>query len=285
MLDAVLKYLAPRAGEAYLDATAGFGGHAQKILERTLNQKGSVLVDRDEQAVKFLRREFPGVNIMHRDYLSASKELHASTRQFDLILADLGVSSPQLLSPERGFSFSSSGPLDMRMDQRQKLGAESLLNTLDERSLTEILKAYGEEPKARQIAKRIVLARPLHSTDELVRIVGRAWPRWGRVHPATRTFQAVRIAVNDELGQLSASLPLWLNLLKPGGRLAIISFHSLEDRIVKRFFADNSGTYEAELILLTKRPVIAEPSEITSNPRARSAKLRAVAKIKIQKKG
>jgi 16S rRNA (cytosine1402-N4)-methyltransferase len=287
LLDAVLHYLAPRAGEAYLDVTAGYGGHARTILERTLNHKSSVLVDRDGQAAAALSREFKpkGVQIMHQDFWSASQSLAANDQSFDLILADLGVSSLQLEHAERGFSFSSPGPLDMRMDERQELTAKSLVNSLDEKRLAEVLKLYGEEPKARSIARRIIAARPISSTQELARIVGHAWPRRGRIHPATRSFQALRIAVNDELGQLTASLPLWLKMLNPGGRLVVISFHSLEDRLAKRFLADHSGTYDSELTILTKRPITADATEIASNPRARSAKLRAAAKIKNQKKG
>jgi 16S rRNA (cytosine1402-N4)-methyltransferase len=286
LLDAVLHYLAPRAGEAYLDVTAGYGGHAKAVLERTLNPKQAVLIDRDEKAVEALRRDFPaeGEQILHQDFLSASQKLVNDSRSFDMILADLGLNSPQVDRAERGFSFSMSGPLDMRMDQRQELNADNLVNTLDEKSLAEVLTRYGEEPKARQIARRIIAARPIGSTQELARVIGRAWPGFSRTNPATRSFQALRIAVNDELGQLSDSLPLWLNLLNPGGRMAIISFQSLEDRIVKRFFADNSGTYDTELTVLTKRPITGDATEISSNPRARSAKLRAAAKIKTKRK-
>jgi 16S rRNA (cytosine1402-N4)-methyltransferase len=285
LLEAVLTYLAPRAGEAYLDVTAGYGGHARAILERTLNPSDSVLVDRDGRAVAALRRDSAAqrAQILHQDFLSASRKLAAKDHQFDLILADLGLSSPQLAQTERGFSFSSFGPLDMRMDERQELTADSLVNRLDEKRLAEVLRQYGEEPKARLIARRIVAARPIRTTEQLAKIIGRAW-RLSQRHPATRSFQALRIAVNDELGQLEAGLPLWAEMLRPGGRLVVISFHSLEDRLVKRFLAEHSGTYDAELTLLTKRPVTADAAQIAFNPRARSAKLRAAAKIKTKRK-
>jgi 16S rRNA (cytosine1402-N4)-methyltransferase len=172
----------------------------------------------------------------------------------------------------------------MRMDQSQELTAGTIVNSYSEAELSGILQRFGEEPKARQIAQAIVAARPLRTTAELAAIAARAWPGRSRVHPATRTFQALRIAVNDELGQLEQSLPLWIELLAPDGRIAVISFHSLEDRLVKQAFQEASGDrYDAELRLLTRRPATAPSTETVSNPRARSAKLRAAAKIK--KKG
>ncbi|HET7059811.1 MAG TPA: 16S rRNA (cytosine(1402)-N(4))-methyltransferase RsmH [Candidatus Saccharimonadales bacterium] len=285
LLDDVLRYLDPRAGESYLDLTAGYGGHAAAVLERTGQMAGSVLVDRDEAAAKKLRQRFgERIELRHQDYLAASRDLSASGRQFDLILADVGVSSPHLNSAERGFSIQQSGPLDMRMDQSQALTAGYIVNNYDEDQLAQLLKKYGEEPKARQIARLIIAVRPLANTGELAAVVSKAWPGRSRIHPATRTFQALRIAVNDELEQLRQSLPLWLELLAPGGRIAVISFHSLEDRIVKQAFAAMSGDrYDAELRLLTKRPVTVSSSEIVHNPRARSAKLRAAVKINKQK--
>lgn len=281
LLEAVLQYLEPSTGESYLDLTGGYGGHAEAILERTGECSKAVLIDRDERAVATLQEKFPEASVRHQDFLSASRELLQEQRQFDLILADLGVSSPHLNEDTRGFSLQGSGPLDMRMDRSQSLTADTIINTYSEAELSDILDRYGEEPKARQIARIIVEARPLHATSELADIAKRAWPGRSRVHPATRTFQALRIAVNDELGQLERSLPLWLELLKPGGRIAVISFHSLEDRLVKRAFQEAAGNrYDAELTLLTKRPITASSSEIVFNPRARSAKLRAAAKIK-----
>ena len=198
-----------------------------------------------------------------------------------MILADLGVSSPHLNTASRGFAINQDGPLDMRMDQRQELTADAIVNGSSEADLATILRNYGEEPHARRIARAIVAARPIHSTAMLADIVAKQWRGKSKVHPATRTFQALRIAVNDELTLLQKALPLWIQLLKPGGRLAVISFQSLEDRLVKQAFAAVSGSrYDAELQLLTRRPIMADSNELVSNPRARSAKLRAAAKIK-----
>jgi 16S rRNA (cytosine1402-N4)-methyltransferase len=285
LLDEVLRYLDPKAGESYLDLTAGYGGHARAVLERT-GTAHTVLVDRDENAARALRKEFPDgtVSVRQQDFLTASRELLAEGGHFDLILADVGVSSPHLNEGKRGFAINSTGPLDMRMDQSQELTAETIVNSYSEAELSDILKRYGEEPKARQIAQAIVEARPLRTTDQLAAIAAKAWPGRSRVHPATRTFQALRIAVNDELGQLEQSLPLWFELLKPSGRIAIISFHSLEDRLVKQALQEVAGNgYDAELRLLTRRPEAATSTETVLNPRARSAKLRAA--VKINKKG
>ena len=281
LLEQVMQYLDPQPGESYLDLTAGYGGHAAVILGTTNSPTTSVLVDRDANAIRELEQQFGerGVDLRWQDFLSASDELAAKGRQFDLILADLGVSSPHLNVAERGFAFSTTGPLDMRMDQRQPLTAETIVNSWRAAELTELLTRYGEEPKARQIAQLIIDNRPHTTTSELAAVVAKAWPGHSRVHPATRTFQAIRIAVNDELGLLSRSVPLWLSMLKPGGRIVIISFHSLEDRIVKQLLNDASGErYDADLRLLTKRPVTGSPTELVSNPRARSAKLRAAVK-------
>jgi len=284
LLGEVLHYLDPKRGESYLDLTAGYGGHAATVLERTGGR--AVLVDRDAEAIAALQQRFgTRAQIVHSDFAAASEELVRSGEKFDMILADLGVSSPHLDDAERGFSISQNGSLDMRMDREQELSAQSIVNQWDEDELAALLKNYGQEPKAKAIARAIVAARPISSTTQLAAIVSRHWPGHSRVHPATRTFQALRIAVNDELGQLELTLPLWLELLSPGGRLALISFHSLEDRIVKQFLAEHSGDdYEADLELLTKHPITAQPDEIVTNPRARSAKLRAAAKIKTNRK-
>jgi 16S rRNA (cytosine1402-N4)-methyltransferase len=283
LLSEVIQLLEPKVGDSYLDLTAGYGGHAAAIFDRVGSLTSSVLVDRDENAVQQLQQRFgaDAVDIRWQDFLTASQELHAEGRQFDNILADLGVSSPHLNQAERGFSLQTDGPLDMRMDNRQALTAEIVVNTYDEAVLAQLLKTYGQEPKAKQIARAIVASRPLTSTKELASIAAKAWPGYSRVHPATRTFQALRIVVNDELGLLEHSLPLWLQLLAPGGRIAVISFQSLEDRIVKNAFAEAAGNrYDAELELLTKRPITAGEQELVLNPRARSAKLRAAVKIK-----
>lgn len=286
LLEYVLQYLDPKAGESYLDLTAGYGGHAKRLLERTAALDKAVLVDRDSNAIGQLEKVFAGqpVAIRQQDFQAASRDLRAEQRQFDMILADLGVSSPHLDDAARGFAIVQEGPLDMRMDQNQTLTAADIVNGYPADRLAEILRVYGEEPKARQIAKLIVQQRqiePFQTTSQLATTVAKAWPGRSKVHPATRTFQALRIAINDELGQLQASLPLWMEMLTPGGRLVVISFHSLEDRLVKQAFSDAAGNgerYDTELRLLTKRPVTADPSEIESNPRARSAKLRAVSK-------
>lgn len=286
LLDEVLRYLDPKDGESYLDLTAGYGGHAAAILERTGSLTPAVLVDRDKEAVEALRGKFAGreTGIRQQDFLTASRELVAEGRQFELILADLGVSSPHLNEGTRGFAINAKGPLDMRMDQSQELTAGIIVNTYSEEALADLLKRYGEEPKAKRIAALVVAHRPLNSTDDLAAVVAKAWPGYRRIHPATRTFQALRIAVNDELNLLEQSLPLWIRLLAPGGRLAVISFHSLEDRLVKQALQAVAGSrYDADLRLLTKRPVTASPSELAHNPRARSAKLRAA--VKINKKG
>ena len=283
LLNEVLRYLDPKSGESYLDLTAGYGGHAEAILARTGSLTHTTLVDRDINAINELKKVFRAtdIDLRHQDFLSASQQLLSEGRQFDLILADLGVSSPHLNEVSRGFTLQAAGPLDMRMDQAQTLTAGHIVNTYDEAKLAALLSEYGEEPKARQIARLIVEARPLNDTAQLARVVAKAWPGRSRVHPATRTFQALRIAVNSELTQLEKGLPLWLNLLAPNGRIAVISFHSLEDRIVKKAFQANSGDrYDAEFQLLTKRPVTATSLETVSNPRARSAKLRAAVKTK-----
>ena len=275
LMDEVLDTLQPKKGERYLDLTAGYGGHASEILAKT--KSDATLVDRDNNAVEELQKRFdePSVSIIHSDFLEASKQLAADGEQYDLILADLGVSSPHLNIGDRGFSIKHDGPLDMRMDQRQELTAAVVVNTYDKAELVRILREYGEEPKARRIADLIIEHRPFDTTQELARVVSKAWPGYSRVHPATRTFQAIRIAVNGELEQVALSLPYWVKLLKPGGRLAVISFHSLEDAIVKRFFRDQGGDrYDAQLSIVTKKPLTASEHELVFNPRARSARLR-----------
>jgi len=281
--DAVLHYLQPKKGESYLDLTAGYGGHAQSVLERTLQPSTSTLVDRDHNAIEYLQDKFKGsgIQIIHKDFLGATQELVQANKQFDLILADLGVSSPHLDRADRGFSLRLDGPLDMRMDQTQSLTAETVVNSYDEAELSQLIHTYGEEPRAKKIARLIVEHRPIRTTQSLAKIVALAWPGHSKVHPATRTFQALRIAVNSELDQIKQALPLWIDLLSPGGRIVVISFHSLEDRIVKQQFNELAGNrYDAVLTLLSKQPIVADAHEIVSNPRARSAKLRAAAKQK-----
>ncbi len=294
LLEQVLAYLDPQAGEQYLDLTAGYGGHARAVLERTLQAQKATLVDRDQNAIDDLssQQELAGAEIIHQDFLSASVKLLKQGRQYDVILADLGVSSPHLDNASRGFSIQADGPLDMRMDSSQELTASTIVNNYSEDELVKLLRKYGEEPKARTVARFIVENRPIATTHELANIIARAVKKRHNkgsasasrrsIHPATKSFQAIRLSVNDELGLLERAMPKWLDLLAPGGRIVIISFHSLEDRLVKNFFQEYGGDrYDAHLRLLTKKPVSASEQELVFNPRARSAKLRAAAKIKI----
>ncbi len=288
LLAEVLTYLDPREGESYLDLTAGYAGHASAVLERTLQPSRAVLVDRDQFAIDYLKQQFAKakVEVVHSDFVSAAEKLLAHGKQFDIILADLGVSSPHLDSASRGFSVRLDGPLDMRMDQSQELTASDIVNEYDEASLAKLIRRYGEEPRANRIARLIVAHRPITTTTQLAHVVAKSasWRTASKQHPAIRTFQALRIAVNDEIGLLEAALPKWIDLLAPSGRIAVISFHSLEDRVVKHAFANEAGErYDARLRLLTKQPVVGSEEEIVSNPRARSAKLRAA--VKIKKKG
>ncbi len=285
LIHEVLTTLKPKNGDTYLDLTAGYGGHAEAILQKTGSAQAT-LVDRDSNAISHLSQAFTehsNVQIIKSDFYAAVQMLATEGKQFDIILADLGVSSPHLDIASRGFSITQNGPLDMRMDESSPLKASDIVNSYDEASLVHILRVYGEEPKAVDIARRIIKNRPIETTHELAGIVAQAWPGHSRVHPATRTFQALRIAVNDELQQVEKSLPLMERLLAPDGRLGIITFHSLEDRIVKRYFSEHTDTYDADLATLTKRPIVAGKDELVFNPRARSAKLRAVAKINIKK--
>jgi len=284
LLDAVLNLLKPKTGERYLDLTAGYGGHAQAVIARIGDGRLATLVDRDDFAIANLKNlESDGARLMHSDFYRAAEDIAASGEQFDMILLDLGVSSPQLDMAERGFSFSHNGSLDMRMDRSQDLTAAEIVNRYSEKDLANLIQRYGEEsPKmASKIASNIVRSRAkklFKTTNELADLIAKISPRRSKIHPATRTFQALRIETNDELGQLEKTLPLLPRLLKSNGRLAIISFHSLEDRLVKNFFREQqTAGYEAELAVLTKHPI--PGTDDVHNPRARSAKLRAAAKI------
>ena len=284
LLEATLNVMQPQLGERYLDLTAGYGGHAGAFLEVTKNFAESYLVDRDERASACLAPlEQKGAQLLHTDFLTAATQLAEKGEHFDIVLADLGVSSPQLDQAERGFSFAQDGPLDMRMDRRQDVSAETLVNTARASELADIIVRYGEEPKgfADKIANAIVDARPLHTTKELADLVKATYRGpWKKIHPATRTFQALRIAVNQELRQVEDLLPLLPSLLRPGGRVGIISFHSLEDRLVKRYFKEQHlAGYESELSLLTKKPLDGATYDV-HNPRSRSAKLRVAVKNK-----
>ena len=282
LLSEVLAYLEPHPGDKYLDLTAGYGGHARKILDVTQQYEGSVLVDRDEFAADYLRQEFsPKIKIINMDFHNAVLQLLTCGKTFDIILADFGVSSPQLDMEERGFSFKYDAPLDMRMDQRQKLTASDIINKYSERDLAEIFVNYGEEKPshAKLIAHEIVKNRPIKSARELAEII-KSKSHYSKIHPATKVFQAIRIVVNDELKQIEDTLPLLPQLLEKNGRLGIITFHSLEDRLVKNFFKEASSYGEESLLsIVTKKPIIAESEELGINPRARSAKLRVAKRI------
>lgn len=282
LLEATLRELQPQKGESYLDLTAGYAGHATAILDITQSDSESVLVDRDDYAIAHLQfMADRGVRLLHTDFASAAQQLVEEGGQFNLILIDLGVSSPQLDQGERGFSFSHNGPLDMRMDRTQGQTASDLVNAASTDELTTIIYEYGEEPymKAKHIAEQIVAHRPFSDTESLAVLIKQHYRgRTGRIHPATRTFQALRIAVNDELGQVKRTLPLLPKLLTKGGRVGIISFHSLEDRLVKQFFKEQEAAgFEAELHTLTKKPISGATDDV-HNPRSRSAKLRVAVK-------
>lgn len=282
LLSSTIELLDPQVGESYLDLTAGYGGHASAVLSRTQAPDKAVLVDRDRNALDELAEfESRGVRLEHDDFAHAASALARTGRTFDMILVDLGVSSPQLDRDERGFSFRLSGPLDMRMDQRQQRTAADLVNRLSEQELVHIITKYGEESpgRARAIARAITSARPITTTDQLASVILKTHRGpWQKVHPATRTFQALRIALNDELGQLETFLEVMPDLLSPGGRVAVISFHSLEDRLVKQRFNElTQAGYEAEMQLLTKKPIRGSTEDV-HNPRARSALLRGAVK-------
>lgn len=282
LLESTLETLNPKKGENYLDLTAGYGGHASRILDISGNYAESVLVDRDDYAIKRLKPlSSKGVRLLHTDFVTAGRQMIKEGKAFSIVLVDLGVSSPQLDQSERGFSFTNSGPLDMRMDQSQEMSAKTLVNTASAEELTRIITQYGEEPIgfAKTIANAIIENRPLDDTKTLADLIKTSYRgKWKKIHPATRTFQALRIAVNDELRQIEDLLPLLTRLLKPGGRVGIISFHSLEDRLVKRYFKDQfDAGFEAELQPLTKKPIAGSIYDV-HNPRARSSKLRAAVK-------
>jgi 16S rRNA (cytosine1402-N4)-methyltransferase len=299
----VLDILDPVPGGIYLDGTLGAGGHSRGILERSSPDGRVAGFDRDPQALALAREnlaEFGNRIIMIQDsYQNFQSHFNnLNWHAVDGIVLDLGLSSMQLDTPARGFSFREAGPLDMRFDPGQPLTAADLVNDLAREDLAELLYKYGEEPQARKIADAIIANRPLVSTQDLAQLIKKVTRnRKTRIHPATRTFQALRIAVNGELDALEAFLPRALESLKPGGRLAIIAFHSLEDRIVKQFFRRESRDcicpaeipqcvcgHTAQLRELSRRPIQPGESEISQNPRARSAKLRVAEKI-FQKNG
>lgn len=282
LLDASIDLLKPRPGERYLDLTAGYGGHAGAFLAITNTTSSAVLVDRDENAIKELGHfTKDGARLLHTDFVSAARQLVSAGEVFDVIMVDLGVSSPQIDVGERGFSFMQDGPLDMRMDSRQEVSAASIVNGYSQYRLAEIIIKYGEErPQfANKIAAAICKKRPINTTNQLAQIiVDLHRGRWQKTHPATRTFQALRIEVNQELAQVEALLPLLPRLLHQNGRVGVISFHSLEDRLVKRYFKEQAEAgFEAELALLNKKPLDGVTYDV-HNPRSRSAKLRGAVK-------
>ncbi|HLJ67228.1 MAG TPA: 16S rRNA (cytosine(1402)-N(4))-methyltransferase RsmH [Chloroflexota bacterium] len=296
----VIELLQPRVGAVAIDCTLGHAGHARAILER-ITPGGRLLgIDRDPRAVESGRVTLASfgeaAEVVHGRF-SELAELAArhGFAPADLILFDFGLSSEQIDDPERGFSFRGEGPLDMRMDPDTELTAERILNTEKAAEIERILRQYGEERWARRIAQFIVARRPLRTTHDLASAVEAAVPRqaWPRdIHVATRTFQGLRIAVNDELGEIEAGLRAALTTLKPGGRMATISFHSLEDRLVKSFFNVESKDcicppqqpvctcgHRATLRIVTRHPVRPSEEEVTSNPRARSSRLRVAERL------
>jgi 16S rRNA (cytosine1402-N4)-methyltransferase len=275
----VLHFLSPKPGKLIVDATVGTGGHAMALLARGVEVIG---IDRDPEvlgvAAGRLARFGERVRLLRANFRNLSPVLAGlDVEGVDGVLFDLGVSTFQLSRPERGLSFRLSGPLDMRLDPDEPLCAADLVNRLPEKALAQIIWEYGEERHARKIARAIVRRReeaPIRTTEELARLVVRCYPPGhSRIHPATRTFQALRIVVNDELGALEEGLAAAVGLLRPKGVLCVISFHSLEDRIVKGTFRREAAA--GHLVLLTKKPIRPGPEELVKNPRARSAKLRA----------
>jgi len=302
LADEVRELLAVRPGETVVDATFGAGGHSRLLAQDLAGRGKLVAIDRDPGAKSYFDRfkAAAGVEVrfLRGDFAVVLTQLAANGIGADAILLDLGISSMQVDRPERGFSYATDAPLDMRMDPSSETSAADVVNTWDERELVTIFRRYGEERYAKPIARAIVrqrAERPFTRTGELVDTIKLAIPtpaRFGEGHPAKRVFQALRIAVNDELGQLEAALPAALQMLRPGGRLAVISFHSLEDRIAKRFVAAQAKGCtcppdfpvcvcgkEPTLRSLTRKPVRPGRHETDANPRAASARLRVAVKV------
>lgn len=264
-------------GGHYLDATVGGGGHSRAILA-VFPEVRVTGIDRDSSAIAAATANLAEYGRERLEFWQGNfADYPGESQSFDGIIADLGVSSPQLDLAERGFSFRQGAPLDMRMDCRQSLTAAEIVNSWPEAELADIFYRYGEERLSRRIAQRVVQQRPFQTTEELAEAIFRCVPpkyRYGRIHPATRCFQALRLAVNDELPSLERFLARAPHWLKPGGKLGIISFHSLEDRLVKHYFRDCPL-----LQVITKKPIVPQPEEISGNRRARSAKLRLAARL------
>jgi 16S rRNA (cytosine1402-N4)-methyltransferase len=297
LLKEAIDFLAVRGGGTYLDATVGLGGHSYEIAKR-LGAPGHLIgLDKDPAALGIARerlvvgrsslvvsenqqRDWPTIELLHTSFSDFANDARRKTNDgFDGILADVGVSSLQFDDPARGFSFQAEGPLDMRMNPQAELTAEQVVNHFDERELADVIYEFGEERRSRRIARAIVRSRPIRTTAQLADVVSAAARpmKQERIHPATRTFQALRIFVNHELDELRGLLNAAPRMLKPGGRVVIISFHSLEDRIVKDAFRE--GMKQGHYRILTKKPVMAGEEEIDRNPRARSAKLRAAERV------
>ncbi|HYL92409.1 MAG TPA: 16S rRNA (cytosine(1402)-N(4))-methyltransferase RsmH [Alphaproteobacteria bacterium] len=287
LLKEAIDFLAIRRNGTYIDATVGLGGHSLEIAKRLGPQGHLIGFDKDTQALERTRQRLaeigndaPKITLLHASYAELAEHIPPATANG--ILADLGVSSLQLGDPARGFSFQAEGPLDMRMDTQAERTADQVVNHMREEDLANVIYEFGEERRSRRIARAIVRARPIRSTAHLSQVLSAALRpmKWSeRIHPATRTFQAIRIFVNHELDDLKALLQAAPGVLKPGGRLAVISFHSLEDRIVKDALREGAkaGIYE----VLTKKPVGAGEEEIGRNPRSRSAKMRAAERTKV----
>ncbi len=284
LLNETIFAISPRSGGVYLDMTLGAGGHTRKLLELSSPDGVVIAFDKDKAAIKnaqkTLKEEYgERLVLIHDDFANCTEHLEKlGYESVDGVVMDLGVSLDQLTSKERGFSFMVDGPLDMRMDKSKPLTAQRIVNTWDENELANLLKLYGEERFASRIARNIVRHRPITTTRQLAEIVEKSVPRnfYRRIHPATRTFQALRIVVNDELESLQKGLKNAIELLKKSGVICVISFHSLEDRIVKNIFRDmkNRGV----LRLLNRKPIRPSREEIEANRRARSAKLRCAVK-------
>lgn len=294
----IIHALQPRPAGRYVDGTLGAGGHARGILEACAPDGRLLGLDVDPQALALARETLAPygerAQLVQASYETFAVQLSAlGWDAVDGVILDLGASSMQFDRPERGFSFLQDGPLDMRFGPSAPHNAADLVNEWDERELADLIFRYGEERDSRRIARAIVKARPLHTTRELAAVIEAAAPRRGaHIHPATRTFQALRIAVNEELAAVANTLPQVVAALRPGGRLAVISFHSLEDRIVKDFFREQARAlvnppYEqlyaverpAILKEITRKPIVSSQEEIKGNPRARSAKLRVAEKL------
>ena len=288
LLEESLEFLDVRPGGVVLDATLGLGGHSAEIARRLGPEGRLIAFDRDEQAMALAKARFavlaeelgsrmPAVEFVPRPFSEAKDVVEPGT--LDGLLADFGVSSLQLDEAQRGFSFRAEGPLDMRMDPRSELTAQQVVNQADEEDLANLIYEFGEERRSRRIARAIVRARPIDTTAELARVISAVAPamKGDKLHPATLTFQALRIWVNDELGEIQSLLKSAESLLKPNGRVVLISFHSLEDRLVKDSFRE--AAKRGVLEILTKKPIVAKEQEALRNPRARSAKLRAAQKV------